>query len=69
VSELKFDDSNGAKLTEFMYEINMQDYKFQFCFSILSTVGQKYSSTILVVLIDRYLPPILSVLKPMSFQY
>lgn len=55
MSELKFDDSNGPKLTEFMHEIHMKGYKFQFCFRILSTVGQKYFSTILALFIDGYL--------------
>lgn len=66
MSESEFNDSNEAKLTEFMHEITMKGYKYQFSFRILNIVSQKPSATILLSLTDGYLPLLLSVLKPVS---
>lgn len=46
MSESKFNDSNEAKLTEFMHEMNMKGYKYQFSSRILNILGQKPSATI-----------------------
>lgn len=49
-----------------MHEINMKGYKYQFSSRILNAVRQKPSATIPSFLTDGYLPPLLSVLKPVS---